>query len=52
MLFQIYILSLLCTEDISKVDFYENVYGVYTNQLWKHIGFLYKYEFTSFEKNQ
>ena len=25
---------------------------IYTNQLWKHIGFLYKYEFTSFEKNQ
>jgi hypothetical protein len=46
-LFQIYILSLLCTENTSKVDINEyNYYSISTQKYWKHLRFTNYYELT------
>ena len=53
-LFQFYILSLLCTENTSNIDyyFYENcvIYGVSTKQQWKKSRFCIDYDVISLEK--
>lgn len=44
-LFQMYILSLLCTEDTSIINYKNNKYGVNTLKYWKHISFKNNYYF-------
>lgn len=57
LLFDIYILSLLCTEDTSKIDSTYNevygrvVYGVSTEKRWKDIEFYGKFGIIPLDKN-
>jgi hypothetical protein len=48
-LFQIYILSLLCTEDASIIS-YKNIYGVNTMRYWKNLYFSSNYKFIELNK--
>jgi hypothetical protein len=54
-LFQIYLLSLLLTEDTSKISFdiehYRNVYGVSTIRYWKNLYLTSTYNVVMLEKN-
>jgi hypothetical protein len=54
-LFQIYILSLLLTEDTSKISIdvenYRNVYGVSTKKYWKNIQLTSQYNVILLEKS-
>jgi hypothetical protein len=54
-LFQIYLISLLLTEDTSKISFdiehYRNVYGVSTIRYWKNLHLTSTYNVVLLEKN-
>ena len=56
-LYGFYILSLLCTEDTSKINYTWNerngkrVYSVSTEKTWKNIDFYGRYDFITLEKN-
>lgn len=52
LLFQFYILSLLCTEDPSKVSRVRNGYGVSTEKFWKYIEFYRDYDVITLEKDR
>lgn len=56
-LFQYYIISILCTLDTSKIDINfrqfinKNIYGVYTQQYWKNLYFTNYYDFIELSKS-
>lgn len=56
-LYGVYILSLLCTEDTSKINYTWNernrkrVYSISTEKTWKNRSFYGKYDFITLEKN-
>lgn len=57
-LFQIFILSLLCTEDISTIQSQESIiflnttiYGINTKKKWKSLRFTNEYSFIELEKS-
>jgi hypothetical protein len=50
LLYQFYILSLLTTEDCSKVSRH-NVYGVSTEKFWMYLSFANNYDVVLFEKD-
>jgi hypothetical protein len=54
-LFQIYLVSLLLTEDTSRISIdienYRNIYGVSTIRYWKNIGLTSNYEVIMLEKS-
>ena len=57
LLFNFYILSLLCTKNTSKIDyipdFYGNiVYGISTEKIWKYLYFNGRYGLITLEKNK
>ena len=52
LLFQFYILSLLCTEDPSKVSRVRNGYGISTEKFWKYIEFYQDYDVITLEKDR
>jgi len=54
-LFQTYVISLLLTEDTSRIDYeiehYRNVYGVSTMKYWKNFSLTTEYDLILLEKN-
>jgi len=51
LLFEFYILSLLCTEDTSKINRVRNGYGISTEKYWKYIEFYQDYDVIMLEKD-